>query len=38
LLKKYAKEVETFYDSTEQPNGTVQVRADHDLPSATNVL
>src|ERR1700730_13171799 len=38
LLKKYAREVEAFYDSTEQPNGTVQVRANHDLPSVTNVL
>jgi long-chain acyl-CoA synthetase len=38
LLKKYAKEVEALYDSTEQPNGTVQVRVDQDLPRVTNVL
>jgi long-chain acyl-CoA synthetase len=38
LLKKYAKEVEALYDSTEQTDGPPQTRADHDLPSVTNVL
>jgi len=32
LLKKYAKEVEALYDSTEQTDGPPQTRADHDLP------
>jgi long-chain acyl-CoA synthetase len=38
LLKKYARELEALYDSTEQSSGTLQIRADHDLPSVTNVL
>ena len=38
LLKKYAREVEALYDSTEQSDSLPQTRADHDLPSVTNVL